>query len=62
MISQSFDLYRLSVLDAFGLARPQSLDEEYWTWVRLAAFIRRGEPFYYDLLDRVGQSDGDEDR
>ena len=44
-------------LDLLDLARPQSLDEEYWVWQRLAAFIRRGEPFYFDMLDRAGEDE-----
>lgn len=51
-VAQGFDLYRLDVLKAFGLARPADLDDEYWAWSRLAAFIRRGEPFYFDMLAR----------
>lgn len=60
MIAQSFDLYRLSVLDAFDLARPEDLDEEYWIWTRLSAFLRRGEPFYFDLLPRAGEEEEEE--
>jgi hypothetical protein len=62
MVIQSFDLYRLKLLDAFGLARPEDLDEEYWIWTRLAAFLRRGEPFYFDMLERAheGPKEGDE--
>lgn len=55
LINQAFDLYRLDVLDMLGVARPATLDDEYWVWTRLAAFIRRGEPFYFDLLDRAGK-------
>lgn len=51
-VAQGFDLYRLDVLKAFGLSRPADLDDEYWVWSRLAAFIRRGEPFYFDMLAR----------
>ncbi len=54
MVGQAFDLYRYQVLDAFGVARPADLDAEYWVWNRLAAFIRRGEPFYFDMLERSG--------
>jgi hypothetical protein len=51
LIKQGFDLYRLDLLDAFQIARPAELDEEYWVWMRLNAFLRRGEPFYYEMLD-----------
>jgi hypothetical protein len=53
LISQAFDLYRLKVLDMLDVKRPATLDEEYWVWNRLAAFLRRGEPFYFDMLDRA---------
>jgi len=52
MVGQAFDLYRYKILDAFGLARPANLDAEYWLWSRLSAFVRRGEPFYFDMLER----------
>jgi hypothetical protein len=55
LINQSFDLYRLKVLDMLDVARPGTLDEEYWVWTRLSAFLRRGEPFYFDMLDRAGK-------
>lgn len=55
LITQSFDLYRWRLLDQFGLARPADLDDEYWLWVRLEAFLRRGEPFYFDMLARKGE-------
>jgi len=58
-VAQGFDLYRLDILKAFGLSRPADLDDEYWVWTRLAAFIRRGEPFYFDMLARA--TDGDEE-
>jgi hypothetical protein len=51
LIKQGFDLYRLDLLDALQIARPAELDEEYWVWMRLNAFLRRGEPFYYEMLD-----------
>jgi len=52
MVGQAFDLHRYKILDAFGLARPADLDAEYWVWSRLSAFVRRGEPFYFDMLER----------
>jgi hypothetical protein len=60
MVTRSYDLYRLPVLDAFGLERPEDLDEEYWAWNRLAAFLRRGEPFYFEMLNRKNGSNGSE--
>ncbi len=56
LVGQSYDLYRYHLLDAFGLPRPNDLDDEYWMWVRLSAFLRRGEPFYFDILQH-----GDDD-
>lgn len=58
LVTKSYDLYRLPVLDAFGLERPHDLDDEYWVWTRLSAFLRRGEPSYFNILDR---RDGDEE-
>ncbi len=52
LVTKSYDLYRLPVLDAFGLERPTDLDDEYWVWTRLSAFLRRGEPSYFEMLDR----------
>lgn len=60
LITQSFDLYRWRLLDQFGLARPDDLDDEYWLWVRLEAFLRRGEPFYFDMLTRKGEAQEEE--
>ncbi|MBN1426813.1 MAG: hypothetical protein JXB07_00415 [Anaerolineae bacterium] len=56
-VAQGFDLYRLDLLKAFGLSRPVDLDDEYWVWSRLSAFIRRGEPFYFDMLSRATDDD-----
>ncbi len=56
LVAQGYDLYRLHLLDAFGLARPDTLDDEYWVWMRLNAFLRRGEPFYFDMLARRDQA------
>jgi hypothetical protein len=61
-VAQGFDFYRLDILKAFGLSLPADLDDEYWVWTRLAAFIRRGEPFYFDMLARAATGDaGDEE-
>jgi hypothetical protein len=42
-----FDYYRGRVLDRFGLKMPPDLDAERLLWLRLAAFVRRGESFYF---------------
>lgn len=43
----AFDYYRGNVLRRFNLKMPQDIEEERVVWLRLAAFIRRGESFYY---------------
>jgi hypothetical protein len=60
-LAQTYDLYRYDLLAAFDVEEPEDLDEEYWTWTRLAAFVRRGDPFYFDQLDRAGYTNFDED-
>jgi hypothetical protein len=52
LITQCFDFYRGDLLAAYGLERPATLQEERTIWLRLAAFLRRGEPFYFDSLSR----------
>lgn len=47
LIKVSFDYYRGLVLQAFNLRMPDSLSEEETVWVKLAAFIRRGDAFYF---------------
>ena len=43
----AFDYYRGNVLHRFNLKMPNNLEEERVVWLKLAAFIRRGESFYY---------------
>jgi hypothetical protein len=47
LIKVSFDYYRELVLQAFNLRVPDNLSEEQTVWVKLAAFIRRGDAFYF---------------
>ncbi len=47
LIAVSFDFYRGLVLAAYNLQTPVDLNAEYALWVKLAAFVRRGEPFYF---------------
>jgi hypothetical protein len=47
LIKTSFDYYRGFVLEAFHLKMPDDLNEEQVIWLRLAAFIRRGDAFYF---------------
>ena len=43
----AFDYYRGNVLRRFNLKLPDNIEEERVLWLKLAAFIRRGESFYY---------------
>jgi hypothetical protein len=43
----AFDYYRGNVLRRFNLKMPNDLEEERVLWLKLGAFIRRGESFYY---------------
>ncbi|MEH1784528.1 MAG: hypothetical protein V7L23_02710 [Nostoc sp.] len=47
LIKISFDYYRGLVLQAFNLRMPENLSEEQTVWLKLAAFIRRGDAFYF---------------
>lgn len=47
LIKNSFDYHRELVLKAFDLQTPDELIAEQAVWVRLAAFIRRGDEFYF---------------
>jgi hypothetical protein len=55
LIKNSFDYHRRLVLQAFELQTPDGLIEEQAVWVRLAAFVRRGDEFYFpaDARERV---------
>ena len=50
----AFDYYRGNVLRRFNLKLPDSIEEERVVWLKLAAFIRRGESFYYPSEFRDG--------
>ena len=47
LIAIAYDFHRHQILLAFGLSRPTSLPEEQQIWIRLAAFLRRGDSFYF---------------
>lgn len=47
LIKISFDYHRDLVLESFNLKRPGQLLAERAVWVRLAAFVRRGDEFYF---------------
>lgn len=47
LISACFDFFRHKLLEPFGLVQPTNLAEEYRTWLRLGAFLRRGELQYW---------------
>jgi hypothetical protein len=54
LIKNSFDYHRGLVLEAFDLEKPEDLLTEQAVWVRLATFVRRGEPFYFPADARKG--------
>ena len=43
----AFDYYRGNVLRRFNLQVPNDIEEERLVWLKLAAFLRRGESFYF---------------
>ena len=47
LIMMSFDLYRHLILETFHIQKPDDLRLERMLWVQLAAFLRRGDPFYF---------------
>jgi hypothetical protein len=49
----AFDYYRGNVLQRFHLKMPNDLEEERVLWLKLAAFIRRGESFYFPTEYRI---------
>ena len=49
----AFDYYRGNVLRRFNLKTPNDIEEERVVWLKLSAFIRRGESFYYPSEFRV---------
>lgn len=55
LIKSSFDYHRGLVLEAFNLETPDELVEEQAVWVRLAAFVRRGDEFYFPVNAHTGK-------
>jgi len=49
----AFDYYRGNILQRFNLKMPNDLEEERVLWLKLAAFIRRGESFYFPTEYRI---------
>lgn len=43
----AFDYYRGRIFRRFNLKMPDDIEQERVVWLKLAAFIRRGESFYY---------------
>ena len=43
----AFDCYRDRLLRSFNLRMPDDIEQERVVWLKLGAFIRRGESFYY---------------
>ena len=50
----AFDYYRGNILQRFNLKMPTDLEEERVLWLRLGAFIRRGESFYFPSRQEEG--------
>ena len=50
----AFDYYRGRILKRFNLRMPDDISDERVVWLKLAAFIRRGESFYYPADFRNG--------
>ncbi len=53
----AFDYHRGLILDQFKLKLPDDLEQERIAWLKLAAFIRRGESFYYPSEFRSNSTD-----
>ncbi len=53
LIKSSFDMHRHLILDSFSLKQPVNLSDEQMIRVKLAAFIRRGETFYFSELTQL---------
>ena len=51
----AFDYYRGRILKRFNLRMPDDISDERVVWLKLAAFIRRGESFYYPSDFRNGE-------
>jgi hypothetical protein len=47
LIKLSFDFHRTLILDAFHIPLPKNGLEEKLVWIRLAAFIKRGEEYFF---------------
>jgi hypothetical protein len=59
LIKVSFDYYRGFVLQAFNLRTPDNLIDEQAVWVKLAAFLQRGEAFQFPEEYRETKKGGD---
>lgn len=60
LIKTSFDYHRGLVLEAFNLKIPDDLSQEQVIWVKLAAFIRRGDAFYFPVEARETENKNNE--
>ncbi|MEP7287154.1 MAG: hypothetical protein ABI947_15475 [Chloroflexota bacterium] len=56
LVAVSFDYYRKLILQEFGLPLPTYLEDEFKLWSRLAAFIQRGDPFYFPSAEPNDQN------
>lgn len=56
LIKNSFDFHRGLVLEAFSLPKPDELIVEQAVWVKLSAFIRRGDAFYLEDARAIAEN------
>ncbi|MGB0385073.1 MAG: hypothetical protein ACPGWR_09640 [Ardenticatenaceae bacterium] len=61
LVKNSFDSYRGLILASFKLKTPDTLSVEQILWVRLAAFIRRGDEFYFPIQFKESDDSDDSD-
>ena len=52
-VTSCFDYYRELVLKQFNIIKPASLLEEQTIWLKLAAFLRRGEAYYWPQVHQT---------
>lgn len=61
LIKNSFDRYRGLILTSFNLKAPDTLSAEQILWVQLAAFIRRGDEFYFPIEFKAAEKTDEDD-
>lgn len=61
-ISIAFDYHRHLVLKKFGFKIPENLHDEQIIWLKLAAFLRRGDLFYWPQNQISPESDSSDNK